>query len=254
MRELQTRLDTVDFGVHDADCSMALDLHLFNRCEDGAEPGFLRFYAWSGPTLSLGFFENGDVIDRVKAAHDGVRIVRRPTGGRVVLHGDDLTYMVVTRLRKDGGPQDAFRVISECIVGGLRSLGVDAALKRGAGGKSGVRLKPCFLSTSRYEITYRGRKIVGSAQKTGRRAVLQHGSIPLGRGYLKVVDYMNCDAQMRANLLTEMSASTCCLYELMVSRPSASELSHVVTRAFGERFGLGAGPTKALDSKSLAFI
>ena len=254
MTERRDKLETVAFGVRDAYDNMALDLRLFDRCEDGAAPGFLRFYTWSQRALSLGFFENIGAIDRAKAVEDGVQVVRRPTGGRVVLHGDDLTYMVVTRLEPDRRPHDGFRIVSECIARGLRSLGADVALDRGRQGKSHVKHKPCFVSASRHEITYQGRKVVGSAQKIGNAAVLQHGSIPLGQGYLKVVEYMKCSDRERRSLLSEMGASTCCLYDLLASEPPASEIARVLAEAFGERFDLDTRPTKPLDTNSLAFI
>ena len=76
------------------------------------------------------------------------------------------------------------------ILEGARLLGLDLDLERGTLGKSGARDKPCFASVSRHEISYCGRKVVGSAQRIGEGAMLQHGSIPADRSYLRIVDYM----------------------------------------------------------------
>jgi lipoate-protein ligase A len=241
------RLETLAFGRYDADYNMALDLHLFTLCDSRAECGFLRFYTWSGPTLSLGYFEDAGVIDMARVLEDGVRVVRRPTGGRAVLHGDDLTYAVVTSREAGRSLLETYRMISECIVSGLARLGIDAGLERSTAGKSDVRRKPCFVSTSRYEILHQGRKVAGSAQKAGSTAVLQHGSIPLGRGYLRVADYMACDDRERANLLADIDNATCCISDLLGSCPSPEDVAGALIRGFSERFDLadrGVHPDK----------
>ena len=219
MTEHTPRLETLAFGRYEPDLNMALDLHLFTLSEGGRECGFLRFYTWSTPTLSLGRFEDESVIDMARAREDGVRVVRRPTGGRVVLHCEDLTYAVTTRRGAGPGGLESYRMIAECVARGIARLGIEVRLERSMGVKSEVRRKPCFVSASRYEILHRGRKVAGSAQKAGINAVLQHGSIPLGHGYLRVVDYMACGRSERAKLLRDIDGATCCLSDILGSRP-----------------------------------
>jgi lipoate-protein ligase A len=234
----RSRLETLAFGAYEAEYNMALDLHLFTLSESGAECGFLRFYTWSEPTLSLGRFEDRDVIDVARAREDGVGLVRRPTGGRVVLHCEDLTYAVAVSRSAGRSPLESYRMISECVASGIARLGIEVRLERSTGVKSEVRRKPCFVSTSRYEVLCRGRKIAGSAQKVGKAAVLQHGSIPLGRGYLRVVDYMASGRDERAKLLRDLTGATCCLHDLMGSRPAPEEVAEALTRGFAGRFEL----------------
>jgi lipoate-protein ligase A len=216
--------------------NMAADLHLFHLCEAGCDHGFLRFYTWNRPTLSLGFFESRDVIDRARAEMDGVGMVRRPTGGRVVLHGDDLTYAIVIPKAPGAGLTAAYRMISECLVGGLSLLGVSLEFRRGVAGKTQSRNKPCFISASRYEITCGGRKLVGSAQKLGANSILQHGSIPLGPGYLDVTQYMSCREAERARLRRDTGAATCCLHQILPSRPDARTVARALAGGFAKSF------------------
>ena len=190
MIEKPKRFRLIGYACLEGRLNMEMDRNLLAACEAKPEYGFLRFYTWAGPTLSMGRLEPEDAVDRAAAERDGVPIVKRPTGGRVVLHGDDLTYTVVIPKPAGAGLQETYNLISEILVDGLSSMGAVLDIERGKTGRSGMVQRPCFASVSRYEVTHAGRKVVGSAQRVGERAVLQHGSIPLGHGYLRVVDFM----------------------------------------------------------------
>ena len=230
-------LRPIEFVTADAYTNMALDLHLFEMCEAGLQDGFLRFYAWSEAALSLGLHESMDAVDVSRCGEDGVCVVRRPTGGRMVLHGDDLTYAVVVPRQGFAGLSDAYREISRCITRGLASLGAKLDFERGNPAKFGAGLKPCFASASRFEITDQGRKVVGSAQKIGARAILQHGSIPLGRGYLKVTRYMAAPTDVRRHLHRELADKTRCLADLLGADVSPAQVAAHLACAFYDRFG-----------------
>ena len=155
---------------------MARDHALATEAAPGG--GCVRFYRWRPATLSLG--RNEPLTDAYLAflrAHAGIGLVRRPTGGRAVLHDRELTYAAVLPARTFGGARAAYRRINEGLVAGLRALGVDAdaadgrALPPGAG--------PCFLEPADGEVAVAGRKLVGSAQVRIGDALLQHGSLLL---------------------------------------------------------------------------
>jgi len=159
---------------------MALDEWLFHTA--GSRPPVLRFYGWQYPTLSLGRHEPWRrVVDLQRMKAHGVRLVRRITGGRLVLHHRELTYSVTAPrgvyAAFDEGLESTLRTISEALAGGLERLGVEARFRRrrqAGNGSSGH----CFESASRYELVSQGRKVVGSAQYRSADAFLQHGSIP----------------------------------------------------------------------------
>jgi lipoate-protein ligase A len=169
--------------------NMARDAALLALAEESAEPATtLRFYRWDVPTLSL-----GNKQDAAKAAdagfcgRRGVALVRRPTGGAAVLHHQELTYSVVSNDREFFPKQsilEIYLLISRALCRGLQLLGVPARIvTHGALGPARednyIRNPfPCFSAASHFELVVGGRKIVGSAQKRGRRAFLQHGSIP----------------------------------------------------------------------------
>ena len=155
---------------------MALDAGLMERARTTGE-AVLRVYAWARPTLSFGRHEN--VLGRFDAdslARAGVGAVRRPTGGRVLLHDHEVTYSVTTPTRDDEPLSGSYRGINTLLVAALERLGVTVAE---AG--NGEALRPggvaCFAEPSTGELVIGDRKLVGSAQVRERGALLQHGSI-----------------------------------------------------------------------------
>lgn len=156
---------------------MALDHALAETLADGE--GVVRFYGWSCPTISFGRNEPArDLYDLSAAEEAGIAFVRRPTGGRAVLHHQEVTYSVTAPVRALGGLREAYRRINEGLVAGLRALGVTARVE-----DQGVVLPPgsgpCFQVPAPGEVTAAGRKLVGSAQVRLGRALLQHGSVIL---------------------------------------------------------------------------
>lgn len=262
MRDRRKHVRLIEYACLEGWRNMVLDRSLLALCEENGESGFLRFYTWAGPTLSMGHLEPQDAVDRMAAERDGVAIVKRPTGGRVVLHGDDLTYTVVLPRHDDAGLQKTYNLISEILVEGLSSMGARLHIEKGRTRRSRMAQKPCFASVSRYEVSHGGRKVVGSAQRVGERALLQHGSIPLGRGYLGVVDYMNLSSTDREHLRREMEVSTSSLGEVLGRRVDSREVAAALAAAFRLRFecssdrltvgDLGAGGCRPDDVASWA--
>lgn len=231
------RLELIEFGIFSGSENMEVDTHLFNICEEDPGRCFLRFYGWRTWCISMGRFEPEGAIDIPKALDDGVEVVRRPTGGRAVMHGDDLTYAVVVPI---GGrrPDQIYHQICNCLIEGLKALGIDASFERGHSGL-GLRMKlPCFASTSRYEITWKGKKLIGSAQRIGRKALLQHGSIPIGKGYLNILDYVRCQDKDLAALRQVMLQRTCCLEDIIGRRADAGFVADRLAKGFVGRFSL----------------
>jgi lipoate-protein ligase A len=164
--------------------NMALDEAIFAASLRGEVPPTLRFYTWDPPCLSLGYAQPFADVD-LPALHSlRWQYVRRPTGGRAILHTDELTYSVCgpqSEPRLAGSVLESYRVIAQGLVEGLRTLNIPAeslpkhALPAGETASGPV----CFEVPSNYEITVNGQKLVGSAQSRRKGGVLQHGSLPL---------------------------------------------------------------------------
>lgn len=163
-------------GAHSGTANMARDHALAAELRPGTAT--VRFYRWKPATLSLGRNEPFNTSYRgFLRARPEIGVVRRPTGGRAVLHDGELTYSVAVPVRAFGGPRRAYGRINEGLVDGLRRLGVNASAASGRALPPGAG--PCFLEPVDGEVMIDGRKIVGSAQVRIGQAVLQHGSLLL---------------------------------------------------------------------------
>lgn len=164
-------------GAASGSWNMALDHALAETLEPGT--GEVRFYAWDPHTISFGRNEPArGLYDVVAAEREGLAFVRRPTGGRAVLHAHEVTYSVVMPMRTPGIARAAYRRINEGLVEGLRASGVPAEVSEG-GVAAAPDAGPCFQLPAPGEVVASGRKLVGSAQARVGRALLQHGSVIL---------------------------------------------------------------------------
>lgn len=178
-------------GEADGATNMAADEAILHSVVDGAGLPTLRFYAWSPPCLSLGRSQKLAEADLAACRAAGVDVVRRPTGGRSILHTGELTYSVSllqSDPRAQGGIVEGYRRLSEGLLAGLRRLGVPAVQAEGRKAPGGDETAVCFETPAGYEITVGGRKLVGSAQWRARGGVLQHGTLPLGGDLARILD------------------------------------------------------------------
>jgi lipoate-protein ligase A len=180
-------------GEADGATNMAIDQAILEAVVAGSSPPTLRFYAWSPPCLSLGRGQSLADVDQDACRAAGVDVVRRPTGGRSILHTDELTYSVSllqSDRRAEGGIVESYRRLSEGLLAGLNRLGVPAvqAVDRSQHGTEVTAV--CFETPADYEITVGGRKLVGSAQWRAQGGVLQHGTLPLCGDLARIIDYL----------------------------------------------------------------
>jgi lipoate-protein ligase A len=178
----------IDSGNCSPFFNMALDEALLDWNSEGIIPPTIRFYGWNPATLSVGYFQKAEKeIDLEAVEKYGLGFVRRPTGGRGVLHDQELTYSVIVSEEHPDMPKtvtEAYRVISEGILQGFRELGLDAyfAVPKTEEERQGLknpRSAVCFDAPSWYELVVEGRKVAGSAQTRQKGVILQHGSILL---------------------------------------------------------------------------
>jgi lipoate-protein ligase A len=156
--------------------NMALDEALMRRAAGSGDAVF-RVYGWSSPTLSLGRNQRArDCYDLAEAAGRGVAFVRRPTGGRALLHHREITYSVTMPIGDAAGARVAYDRINAVLLDALTALGVPARHAAPAPALA-PGLRPCFDVPAAHEIAIDGRKLVGSAQWRHEGALLQHGSI-----------------------------------------------------------------------------
>lgn len=161
---------------------MAIDEAILHALADGMGCPTLRFYQWYPPCLSLGYNQPCSDVDIEACARLGYTWVRRPTGGRAILHCDELTYSVIApenEPRVQGGITESYRRLSQGLLAGLRILGADVFQPQEEKVLNAQQGAACFDTPSNYEITVEGKKLIGSAQVRRRGQVLQHGALPL---------------------------------------------------------------------------
>ena len=179
----------LDSGPNIGAYNMAVDEELLARAQAGETTPMLRLYSWDPPTVSIGRFQKiGTAVDVEACRRRGIDIVRRVTGGRAVLHNQELTYSIIARTDDPLFPTNVhgtYKIIAAGLLQGLRNLGIPAEMvsrssRHAALVKKDTKDPACFSSPSWYEILVHGRKIIGSAQRRLSGAFLQHGSILIG--------------------------------------------------------------------------
>src|ERR1700730_795615 len=153
--------------------NMAMDEAITGPHSEGKIPPTLRFYGWNPPTLSIGYFQKASVeVDLEALEQQGIGFVRRPTGGRAVLHDQELTYSIIVAENypdMPSGVTEAYRVLSEGLLRGFQKLGMNATMVQCDNGVDKratdvMTSAACFDAPSWYELVVEGRKVAGSAQ------------------------------------------------------------------------------------------
>lgn len=211
---------------------MAVDEYLFNRAREEGRT-FLRFYQWVRPTVSLGYGQDaGRAADLDFCRANGIDVVRRMTGGKVVLHNKELTYSLASSDKETftSTLRDSYQLISLALIKGLELMGLSARLAPASPPAYVRGTMPCFAFPARDEVEIGGRKIIGSAQKRTGAAFIQHGSIPLEKEEALLGAVAKSDAEDAGLNMTSLSEA--------LGRPvafdwAAARLSQGVAGFFG---------------------
>jgi lipoyl(octanoyl) transferase len=228
--------------------NMAVDEYLFRSVQESTRT-FLRFYRWDRPTLSLGNSQKlENVLDWDACQKHGIDVVRRITGGKLVLHHRELTYCICSSdidIFTDtlGG---SYRMISEALVLGLRKMGIDAALAAATPSHYARSHSLCFSAPAQNEIEVDGKKLIGSAQKRKGDCFLQHGSIPTeeDESLLQEVSYF--DKQKESIQMTSLQT-------LLKHEITFKEAVNGLSQGFCEYFRIKLNP-RSLSGKEKAAI
>ena len=189
----------------DGATNMAIDEAILQALAAGTGQPTLRLFQWAPPCLSLGYNQHWDEVDEATCRRLGYTWTRRPTGGKAILHTDEATYSLIIPQedpRIQGGIVDSYRILSLGLMRSLEILGVpavQAANEESAGNPGSNGGGPvCFDTPSRYEITWQGKKLIGSAQLRRKKIVLQHGSLPLRGDLNRIIDALAFSGTERA--------------------------------------------------------
>ena len=209
----------IDEEPRSGPANMALDQAIAESCAAGDSPSTIRFYRWNPPAVSLGRHQPVTDVDLSAIDLLGYEVVRRPTGGRAILHIDELTYSVAAAAdepRVRGGVMDAYLRLSNALLSGLQRLGLGAVDKAAGDVRTGPDVSAaCFEVPSAYEITSNGRKLMGSAQSRRAGYVLQHGSLPLTGDITRLIDVLALPPDEAEALRVELGKRACTLAQAL---------------------------------------
>ena len=225
-------------GDHTGARNMARDVAILEAVARGDVPATVRLYGWHPPCLTLGRHQPLDAVDAAFCRDHGIDVVRRPTGGRALLHHLELTYSLAAPLGHGPVPrklQDAYRTICGALVSACATFGIDAQLTPG---EINVELPspnsaiPCFEAPAGGEVVVANRKLIGSAMRAHGGAILQHGAIlldwdsELQSGALGLPD----DRGLRSRIST--------FTDLLGRAPDRCELERTLADAFAHRLAV----------------
>ncbi|MDQ0213845.1 lipoate-protein ligase A [Oikeobacillus pervagus] len=253
----------IDYQAHSPSFNMALDEALLDWHSEGVIPPVIRFYGWDPATLSIGYFQKVEKeidLDAVKKHHLG--FVRRPTGGRGVLHEHELTYSVIVTEEHPKMPSsvtEAYRVISAGILKGFHHLGLDAyfAVPHTDEEKSKLknpRSSVCFDAPSWYELVVEGRKVAGSAQTRQKGIILQHGSILLDLDEEKLFSLFKYrNERVKERMQKALKSKAVAINDLSPTRVTIDMARNAFKQGFEEGLGIELKPYE-LTADQLAYV
>jgi len=235
---------------------MAFDEMLARRLSAGDFEGAVRVYGWTPPCISIGYHQSVATLDLDKSRSGGIDVVRRPTGGRTVLHWEELTYSVV--LRADGRSlSETYYHIGLALMHGLQRLNSEISLSRpDLRDLRPVRPTtaiPCYASIARFEIQYRGKKLVGSAQRRYRfplrkastypggcdEVILQHGSVLIGSAHRRLPEFLAmCEHTDVEALKKELGEKSIELSAILHRQVEFEEVAQCIRSGFEEEWGV----------------
>ena len=225
----------------DGASNMAVDEAILAALAAGNGQPTLRFYQWQPPCLSLGYNQHFSDVDQSACSRLGYTWLRRPTGGRAILHTDELTYSLVlpkTDARVQGGVLTSYRVLSRGLLTGLKRLGAHAVQAKGDMPKNPDHGAACFDTPSPYEVTLNGKKLVGSAQARRKGMVLQHGTLPLTGDLTRIFETLALSSQEKVGLGPNLVARATTLERELGRSVSFDEAAQALSVGFAETLNL----------------
>jgi len=227
---------------------MSVDEGILEAVTQGLSPTTLRLYAWEPPCLSLGYAQPFGDVDGASLSSLGWDVVRRPTGGRAILHTDELTYSVIG-LQQDpnlsGTVLESYQRLSAALLKALEILGVfayaeaDHSLAQGSDPQGPI----CFEVPSNYEITVDGKKVIGSAQARKKGGVLQHGSLPLKGDLARITSALSLSTDERQSAALRVHARAATMEEILGYAPSWEKAAEAFQHAFESALNLELHPS-----------
>ncbi len=217
---------------------MTADHWLAREMSKKLQQPILRFFTWNPYCISLGYHQNEKEINSDLCQQHHIDVVRRPTGGRAILHAEELTYSVVYPFH-DLDVSSVYRLIHQPFVAALQDLNIPAEFQATQADFRNYyktdQAAVCFGTSARYEVEINGKKLIGSAQRVYEHSILQHGSLLIGAFHEQMVDYLNINEQKKEKLRKYIQQHTCYLQQYS-ENISADMLAESIESQFKKLF------------------
>jgi len=231
----------INSGFNTGKYNMDFDLNLAKNFREGE--AVLRLYRWKPYCISLGASQQLNSVNSELAANDNIDVVVRPTGGRAVLHAEELTYSVIYPLDFTSSARDIYHQLNLALLNGLkiydsrfecvelesRQPNFSEVYKNAAG-------TACFAVSAKSELKFAGKKLVGSAQRKFERVILQHGSILCGAYHKRITDYLNVSEPDKKNINYEIEQNTIGLDEIINQEIDFDRLASSLKKGFENHY------------------
>ncbi|MCF8305225.1 MAG: hypothetical protein K9I71_02000 [Ignavibacteriales bacterium] len=230
-------------GFQTGRINMQTDIRLARECNP--DDAWLRIYRWKPYCISLGANQSYDDIDIGLAAADGLEVTKRPTGGRAILHSEEITYSVIYPGESLSSAKQLYSEISNALLKGLSiydSTLTDAELEDYQPNFPDLLKEPsgvlCFASAAKSEVKFSGRKLIGSAQRRIDKNILQHGSILCGTFHRKLPYYLRSDENTKNSLSAELSEKTIEIETILQKKVNYNYLTDCIIEGFSQYWGI----------------
>jgi len=232
----------VNTGFNSGKFNMAYDMRLAENCKPGE--AILRLFRWRPYCISLGANQNFDSIDLEKAQADLIDVVKRPTGGRAILHAEELTYSVVMPIDHNSSARNIYTEINQALSEGLsfyseklKAVELEKSQPDFRDFYKDEQSAACFAVPAKSELKFDGKKLAGSAQRKLGNAILQHGSILCGEFHKKIVDYLAVNEE-NYNKILESLNHTADLYAITGKNVDYDLLAQSIAAGFESYFNM----------------
>jgi lipoate-protein ligase A len=229
-------------GSNPGSFNMDYDLE---RVRNFSDSPVLRVYQWNPYCISLGANQDYNSVDQLKIAADGFDIVKRPTGGRAILHAEELTYSVVYPVSDDRSPKQIYREINLALKSGLTNynpklekIELENNQPHFPSFYKDSKSTICFAVSAMNELNFNGKKVVGSAQRKFGSVILQHGSILCGSFHRKIINYLNHPIDKLEEIKNEVEKTTTELETILREKIDYHKLSLAIKEGFGNHFNV----------------
>jgi lipoate-protein ligase A len=236
--------------------NMAVDESILEHIGRNASNPTLRLYAWTPACLSLGHAQPFADVDMTRLNDHGWEVVRRATGGRAILHTDELTYSVIAPLnepRVEGGVLESYNRLAQALLLAVQKLELPVEMKESVAQDAILRNNNpvCFEVPSTYEITVNGKKLIGSAQARKKEGVLQHGSLPLTGDLTRICQALVFENESARTIASQRLLERATTVESALGRGvSWDEAAQAFVKAFEAQLGLSLKSGELSESES----